>query len=233
MNKNKLRYVNILFTLCVAVLVFVSMITLSPRYCCGSTVQRNGGEWKHKRMHTFNMDTWPCDRKSLENTQTEKWAHNRTSGLTTLVSCWMTVCAWGALETALSFSSVPLCSLEVGSLPSKQSQVATIITSSSFFSFKEEMHYSWYLRIVSQTFPSAASEWTSELKIALSLSFSALRLHKRAAGWAIGGGGGHFRSKRLRASVWSTTTTSGCGRGQDTNTHTRTLHNAGNLSMYT
>ncbi len=66
------------FTLCVAVLVFVSII-LSPRYCCGSTVQRNGGEWKHKRMHTFNMDTWPCDRKSLENTQTEKWAHNRTS----------------------------------------------------------------------------------------------------------------------------------------------------------
>ncbi len=58
------------------------------------------------------------------------------------------------------------------------------------------MHYSWYLRIVSQTSPSAASEWTSELKIALSLSFAALRLHKRAAGWAIGGG--HFRSKRLR-----------------------------------
>lgn len=29
--------------------------------------------------HTFNMDTWPCDRKSLENAQTEKWAHNRTS----------------------------------------------------------------------------------------------------------------------------------------------------------
>lgn len=33
----------------------------------------------HARTHTFNMDTWPCDRKSLENAQTEKWAHNRTS----------------------------------------------------------------------------------------------------------------------------------------------------------
>lgn len=40
------------------------------------------------------------------------------------------------LETALSFSFVPLCSLGGWELPSKQSQVATIITSSLFFSFK-------------------------------------------------------------------------------------------------
>lgn len=62
------------------------------------------------------------------------------------------------------------------------------------------MHYLLYLRISSlplKPSSSAVSEWTSELKIALSLSFSALRLHKRAAGSG-GGEGGHFRSKRLK-----------------------------------
>lgn len=139
MNKNKLRYVSILFTLCVAILVLVSMITLlSPRYCCGSTVQRNGGEWKHKRMHARTRSIWTPGHVTGRALKTLRQKNELITGRALDdASFLLNACTCASvLETALSFSSVPLCSLGGWELPSKQSQVAAIITSSSFFSFK-------------------------------------------------------------------------------------------------
>lgn len=182
---------------CVLILVFVSAsmtALLSPQYRCSSDVQRNPDEWKRIHTHTYNMDTWPCDRKSLDNTQTEKWAHNRISNWrrTVLVErVYVRVRAWKSTVILLRPSS------QAGSCPANPPKCPPLSLQAHFFFFKRQMHYLRYLRIASLSDTVYfCCEWVNQRVKNSSLSLSPLYVYISVQRGAVEGG--HFRSKRLR-----------------------------------